>query len=138
METEAEKEERDFNDLSEQELVPCCLWEYARESERIREIVKRIKAFDEGVPGIGTNEMSFGIDAEAVELRELLLKKSAAIQKIDCEASKLRAVSVGKELGRAMKRIEDRAKAAQAPIVERIGRIDKAFDELEADARRLM
>ena len=63
METEAENEERDFSGLSTEELVPCCLWEYARESARIREIVRRIKALDEGIPGIGTKEVSLGISA---------------------------------------------------------------------------
>ncbi len=137
-ETEAEKEEWNFSGLSIEELVPCCLWEYARESERIREIVRRIKALDEGIPGISTEEMSLGISAEAVEQRKLLLKKAATIQIVDSEASMQQSVIVEKELRRFTKHIEERTKAALAPIVERIGRIDKAFDELEGDARRLM
>ncbi|HXI69051.1 MAG TPA: hypothetical protein VNN22_01710 [Verrucomicrobiae bacterium] len=138
METEAEKEERDFSGLSTEELVPCCLWEYARESERIREIVRRIKALDEGIRGISTKDLSLSIGAEAVELRELLLRKSAAIQLVDSEASSQQALSMIKEMRRFKKRIEEQTKAARDPIVERIGRIDKAFDELEADGRRLM
>jgi len=136
--TEAEKEDQEFRALPTTELVPCCLWEYARESRSIREIVRRIETPEDAFVGVGVREMGFGISAEAIKAKELLLRKASAITIVDDAATSQEALKIGKQLDRYLKFAKERGTAMRQPLAEHISKIDKRFDEWEADGRRLI
>ena len=62
--TKLDEREWNFFDLGENERVACCFWEYARESNAIRDTVKIFKTFlaDQGKPAPRTAEHEAFLD----------------------------------------------------------------------------
>src|SRR5260370_42515115 len=98
------KVEFNFESVQDAELIPCCLWEYARESRKVRELASRIMNGYECAPATTCPaELEMRVIDDAKGMRDQLLTKSSEIQVVNSDADMNKAAEVGKDLKRYRK-----------------------------------
>ena len=124
--------EMDFNweSLPETEIIPCCLWEYARESQKLRTLVRRIA---EGQKLNDHVNINIGIHETAIEQRDDLIAEASKIRSIGSEEDANKAIAVGRKITHWKKTVAQAVNASKHALDIHLNAIDERFDRIQQE-----